>query len=114
MLAPVLAPILALGIPAVAGLLVFTWCKRTLGAPTGTIVVTDRRTMRSALRKVTAAQRAGDVHLAAVGLTALSAWLGEQIAGGPRRYRAGYAELKKQVDVTLAAARNALAVKVGR
>lgn len=109
-----LAPVLALGIPAVIGVLFFAWCKRAMDGPDAAIVVVDRRTMRSAIRKIATAQEAGDIHRAAAGLTALSGWLRDEIAAGPRRYRAGFTDLKRQVDATLAAARDALAMKVGR
>jgi hypothetical protein len=93
-LTPYLALALALGIPVA----LFIWCKRTMDGRKAAIVVVDRRTLKLALRRINEAHAAGNDARVLAGLTAASAWLGGEIATGPRRHRAEYVLLKTEVD----------------
>ncbi len=93
-----MTPLLILGPIALAAAVFFFWCKRTMDGPDAPIVVVDRRTMHSAIRRVERALNADDLTRAYAGLTALTTWLGHEIVTGPRRYRAEYHQLKTRID----------------
>lgn len=74
--------------------------RRRLDGPNATIVVVDRRTYRSACRRITAALAAGDTARAHAGLVALRLWLRGEIHTGPKRRRLEYARALEQWELT--------------
>lgn len=63
------------------------------------IVVVDRRTYRSARRKIAALMDQGDYTLAKFGVTATMLWLRREIRTGPRRRRIQYAADLEHLEV---------------
>jgi hypothetical protein len=64
------------------------------------IVVVDRRTYRSARRKITALMDQGDYTRAKFGVTAAKLWLRYEIRTGPKRHRVRYAADLEQLEST--------------
>ena len=95
--------LLALAAPT-AALVVFViggfFIQHRLDGPNAFIVVVDRRTYRSAGRRITAALAAGDTARAHAGLVALRRWLRREIHTGPKRRRLEYARALKQWELT--------------
>lgn len=104
-----LGPVLALGIPALLGIIGFIYCKIVMEGPKAPIVVVDRRTLRLAQRRIKQAIDRGDVVRAYAGLTAQICWLSAQLGSGPQRRRLGYARLIEQAEL----AKEQLADRVG-
>jgi len=63
------------------------------------IVVVDRRTYRSARKRVGALVEAGDLVRAKSGITAMSIWLRYEIQTGPKRHRIRYAADLEQLEL---------------
>ena len=63
------------------------------------IVVVDRRTYRSARRKIAVLIDQGDYTRAKFGITATMLWLRREIRTGPRRRRVQYAADLEQLEV---------------
>lgn len=86
--------LLALAAPA-AMLVVFVigafFTQRWLERPGAPIVVVDRRTYRSAQKRIAAALAVGEQARTHAGLVALRLWLRREIHTGPKRRRLGYA-----------------------
>jgi hypothetical protein len=64
------------------------------------IVVVDRRTYRTARRKITALMDRGDYTRAKSGLTATMLWLRYEVGTGPKRRRIRYAADLEQLEIT--------------
>jgi hypothetical protein len=63
------------------------------------IVVVDRRTYRSARRKIAAFMDRGDYTRAKFGVTATMLWLRNEVRTGPKRHRVRYAADLEQLEI---------------
>jgi hypothetical protein len=103
-----LLPLIILSSIAAAAIVFLVWCKRTMDGPTASIVVVDRRTMNSAIRRISQASDNHQWARAHAGLTALALWLNDEIQTGPRRHRREYEKLKAQTETALESVRDLL------